>query len=222
MERISRPIRHFDPNVPLYTKGKRPLPETEDRALTAFILRALREALSKSESPPACPHCASRATMLAGRPHARLPRPTFLCRSCKRRFNRLTGTPLARLRHGSKLLAFVRLLSQQLSYAQAAERLEIDYTAVANWSAKLRLWLLQLDPSGEWESRVRLGLKPRPIAKCPRCGGTSIRFFGFNAESGERQLNCDSCKAVFRLTDVEGNIEFDVEYDPAIASGRLV
>lgn len=36
------PRRQFSPHVPLYTKGRRPIPETEDHALTVLVLRALR------------------------------------------------------------------------------------------------------------------------------------------------------------------------------------
>lgn len=213
--------RKFDPRVPLYTKGRRPIPETEDRALTAFVLRALHEARSTSESPPQCPHCGSRETLLAVRVHARLPRPTFLCRQCRRRYNRLTGTPLARLRHEQKLMEFARLLSQQISYAQAAERLEVDYSAIANWTARFRQWLLQLDPTGAWESRVRIGVKPKPDVPCPRCGVREVRFHGFDSQSGERRLSCSICNAVFQLRVVADALELVEAYDPAIASGRL-
>jgi transposase-like protein len=219
---MTLPRRQFDPHVPLFTKGRRPIPETEDRALTACVLRALREARSRSEVPPVCPHCGSRATILASRPHARMPRPTFRCRDCGRCYNRLTGTPLARLRHEDKLLAFARLLSQQISYAQAAARLDVDYTAIANWVAKFRLWLLQIDPSGEWESRVRIGVKPRPDAPCPRCGVRAVRFHGFDSQTGERRMCCASCRAVFPLIAIGEALELVEAYDPAIASGRLV
>src|ERR1700674_3292515 len=62
---------------------------------------------------------------------ARMPMPTFQCNSCRRRFNRLTGTPVARLRHPDKLYKFVPLLSRQMSYKEAAEILQVDYSAVA-------------------------------------------------------------------------------------------
>ncbi len=215
------PRRSFDPHVPIYTKGQRPIPATEDRALTAFVLQALREARSKSEVPPNCPHCGSRETLLASRVHARLPRPAFLCRTCNRRYNRLTGTPLARLRHENKLIEFARLLSQQISYAQAADRLEVDYSAIANWSARFREWLWQLDPTGAWESRVKIGLKPKPDVMCPRCSVRSVRLYGFDSQSGERRLSCTSCHSVFPFRDV-GEITMVEAYDPAIASGRLV
>jgi transposase-like protein len=160
-------------------------------------------------------------TILATRVHARQPRPAFKCRTCERQFNRLTGTPLARLRHEAKLPFFVRLLSQQLSYAQAAERLGVDYTAVANWCAKFRLWLRQIDPTGQWESRARLGVKSKPGVPCPRCGALAVRFHGFDSDSGERRLSCSACRAVFLLREVGDSLQLVAGYDPAIASGRL-
>ncbi|MHC6083262.1 hypothetical protein ACYT85_08490 [Ralstonia solanacearum] len=39
--------------------------------------------------------------------------PKFACHGCGRHFNRLVGTPLARLTHKDALPGFIRLLSQQ-------------------------------------------------------------------------------------------------------------
>ncbi len=215
--------RRFDAAIPVFTKARRPIPESEDRELTAYLLRALREARSRSEAPAACPHCGSRDTALAGRAHARMPRPSFLCQRCGKKFNRLTGTALARLRHERKAREFVRLLSQQLSYAQAAERLGVDYSAIANRCAKFRLWLLQLDPDGHWENRVRLGLKPRLVGNCPRCGSPTMRFHGFASSSGERRVRCTSCKSVSALrTMSDAGMQLVTACDPAIESGRLI
>ena len=219
---MNLPERQFDPTIPLYTKGRRPIIDTEDPVLTAFLLLAMRDVYSKSKLPFACPHCGDRNTFLVGQAHARMPRPSFMCRLCQKRFNRLTGTPLARLRHEDKLPAFVRLLSQQLSYAQAARRLSVDYSAIANWVAKFRLWLFQLDPSGKWESRVRLGIKPRPVTPCLRCASTTVRFSGFDSQAGHRRLSCDTCGAIFPLNKVADNqVDIVVTYDPAMATGGL-
>jgi transposase-like protein len=135
----SRP-RNFRGDFPLTRKSGPLKVHTEDAALTRYLVRALKEARSPSLKPPACPYCRSRLTILAGRPHARMPLPAFQCNSCSRRFNRLTGTPLARLRHADKLFEFVRLLSSQMSYKEAAEILKVDYSAIANWGEKFRTW----------------------------------------------------------------------------------
>ncbi len=215
--------RRFDAAIPVFTKARRHIPESEDREPTVYLLRALREVRSKCEVPVACPHCGSRDTALAGRAHARMPRPSFLYQSCGKKFNRLTSTPLARLRHERKALEFVRLLSQQLSYAQAAERLDVDYTAIVNWCAKFRLWLLELDPGGHWESRVRRGLKPKLVGNCPRCCFPTMRLHGFDSSSGERRVRCASCKSVSALrTMPNAGIQLVTAYDPAIEFGRLI
>lgn len=138
-----------------------------------------------------------------GRPHARLPRPAFHCLCCKRRFNRRTGTPLLHLRYPDKMPPFVRLLSQQLTIREAARRLDVSIELIAAWTTKFRRWLLQLDPSGQWEAKVRLGLKPRPVIRCPRCGDDAPKYFkGYN-RSGLRQLLCRACGAYFDLADAE-------------------
>ena len=212
--------RLFRSDLPLTRKSGPFDVDTEDKALTRYLERVLRETRSLSLDPPTCPYCVSRLTILSIRPHARLPMPAFRCNACGKGFNRLTGTPLARLRHANKLPQFIRLLSCQMSYKQATEVLEVDYSAVANWAEKFRAWLLLLDPTGAWEARVRLGIKPRPLIACPACGDDqSIRFAGFYDESGARRLACRSCNAIFKSPDaMQGThfVESAIAYDPIV------
>jgi transposase-like protein len=220
----SRP-RNFRADLPLTRKSGPSKVHTEDTALTRYLVRALKEARSPSLKPPACPYCHSRLTILAGRPHARMPMPAFQCNSCSRRFNRLTGTPLARLRHADKLFEFVRLLSSQMSYKEAAEILKVDYSAIANWAEKFRTWLLELDPSGGWEARARLGIKPRPLVPCPICGkDTRVRFFGFHQDSRTRRLMCRACLVTWALSTTQGEeglpLPTTVAYDPRVSRLR--
>jgi transposase-like protein len=222
--RMNPPPRHLRGDIPLTRKSKLSLAPDEDKELTRYLTRALKDARSMSLRPPACPHCHSLATILLGRPHARMPMPAFRCESCSKTFNRLTGTPLARLRHAEKLYGFVRLLSSQMSYKEAAEILQVDYTAIANWAKKLRAWLMQLDPTGAWESRVRLGIKPRPIGDCPQCGkNTAIRFFGFADDARTRRLSCGFCRMTFTVPKANVGryeVKTEVAYDP-VARARL-
>jgi hypothetical protein len=136
--------------------------------------------------------------------------PAFRCASCSRTFNRLTGTPLARLRHADTLYAFVKLLSFQMSYMEAGEILQVDYSAIANWAEKLRAWLLQLDPTGAWESRVLAeskdgvtiqagnqtapGRRLFPMRQRRRHPG----FFGFADDGRTRRLTCLACRITFQ------------------------
>jgi len=155
-----------------------------------------------------------------------MPMPAFQCDSCSRRFNRLTGTPRARLRHADKLFEFVRLLSSQMSYKEAAEILKVDYSAIANWAEKFRTWLLELDPSGGWEARVRLGIKPRPLVPCAICGkDTHVRFFGFHQDSRTRRLVCRACLVTWALPTTQGEeglppLQTTVAYDPRVSRLR--
>jgi len=213
------PKRIFSADVPQFHKQNGAvLPDTEDIELTAFLSSALQEFYSLSEAPPPCPLCQSNNTELLSRVHARLPLPAFRCRACGlRQFNRLTGTPLARLRR-AKIPAFIRLLSQQMPYAEATRRLGVDYTAVENWTKKFRIWLLQLDPSGKWEARVRLGIKVRPHIQCPYCGLEGEKYFS-NFFAGQRAIKCPGCSKRFGLKDAEAAIQKPVElkifYEPS-------
>ncbi|WP_098495034.1 DUF746 domain-containing protein [Collimonas sp. PA-H2] len=212
------PKRVFSADVPQFKQNGGVLPDTEDTELTAFLDDALQEIYSKSEVPPPCPFCKSTNTGLASRPHARLPLPSFLCRTCRlRQFNRVTGTPLMRLR-AAKLPAFIHLLSQQMSYAEAMRRLGVDYTAVENWTKKFRTWLLQLDPSGKWEARVRLGIKVRPHIQCPYCGLEGEKHFSAFLV-GQRAIRCPDCNRRFGLKNAETMIqkpaELKIFYEPS-------
>jgi transposase-like protein len=216
----SRP-RNFRADFPLTRKSGPLKVYTEDAALTRYLVRALKEARSPSLKPPACPYCCSRLTILAGRPHARMPMPAFQCNSCSRRFNRLTGTPLARLRHADKLFEFVRLLSSQMSYKEAAEILKVDYSAIANWAEKFRTWLLELDPSGAWEARARLGIKPRPLVPCPICGkDTHVRSVVLTRVVALADW-CVACLVTWALSTTQGEeglpLQTAVAYDPRVS-----
>ncbi|WP_158229210.1 DUF746 domain-containing protein [Collimonas sp. PA-H2] len=196
-------------------------PDSEDKTLTVYLEQALAEVYSKNLHPPACPHCFSRRTILAARPRANEPKPSFFCKTCDRRFNRLTGTPLARLRYAELMPAFFRLLSQQLPYEDAARRLNVYVPLIRNWAKKIRQWLLQLDPSGEWEAKVRLGIKLRPHLRCPRCDVPGEkRFFGRDAVHG-RKLLCPACNTSFSVKDAERllqqKVRLEVLYDPGKA-----
>lgn len=128
-----------------------------DADLTAFLLTAWRKLHSASHRPPQCPRCRARKSTYDGTDGSSLP--LFHCGGCRQRFSRLTGTPMARLRLEDKAEAFFNLASQQVSVAEAARRLGIKSETVRHWSIQTRLWLLTLDPQGDWERRVQLGVR---------------------------------------------------------------
>jgi hypothetical protein len=57
----------------------------------------------------------------------------YKCRSCKRTFNALTGTPLARLRQRGKWLAQARALAEGLSVRGAAAQMGVHRTTAFRW-----------------------------------------------------------------------------------------
>lgn len=192
--------------------------DSEDPELTSYLERVLAEKLSLSAEPFDCPHCHSNRTCLLQAPTANQPRPFFRCNDCELRFSRLTGTPLAGLHHLAIMPAFIRLLSQQIPYEEARKRLGVSHQAIAQWTKKFRLWLFRIDPSGKWEARVRLGIKPRPHIRCPRCDTDGEkRFSGVDRIDG-RLLFCPACRCRFYVRDAERlaqkKVQMKIWYDP--------
>lgn len=131
----------------------------EDLDLTAFLLLHIDAVLSSNPEPrPTCFHCGSVQVGIGRYRNAlsghRIPR--FLCRTCNWEFTRLHGTPLYN-RRLQKVDALLRLLSLPISCASAAEMLRTGSVQISDWVRELRSWLLELDPTGQWEALVRLG-----------------------------------------------------------------
>lgn len=193
----SGPPRKFDATLPL-SAAHQAYPDSEDPQLTAYVQGLLAEYHSKHGTPvPPCPGCGSNDTRYHCRPNRFVPLPLFRCRSCKRTYSRVTGSPLARLRHVGKMPAFIRLLSQQISLEEASFRLGLDVECISNWLARFRQLILLHDPSGQWESRVRLGIKFQFSGTCSRCEYTGPFRHGGPALTGERRVICPSCRGVF-------------------------
>ncbi|CAJ4616049.1 DNA-binding protein [Burkholderia pseudomallei] len=144
-------------------------PDTEqDRGLTAFLTAQIAPLLSEShELRPRFPRCGSRHINSAGfrtRPIGRLP--MFECQMCRRYFSRTAGTPLGE-KHLKKLDLFVFLLSQPISCLEAGKQMGSLPDDIGQRVKVWRAWLLQLDPSGQWERRVRLGGRPTELNPAP-------------------------------------------------------
>jgi transposase-like protein len=77
-----------------------------------------------------CPHCGSDRVQHWGSSHG-LPR--YRCIACKRTFNPLTGTSLARLRSKDKWFLFLRALTQKKSIRKSAELCGIDNSTALRW-----------------------------------------------------------------------------------------
>ncbi len=85
------------------------------------------EAQGKSDH---CPHCGSGHVVRNGSASG-LQR--YKCRSCRRTFNALTGTPLARLRHKSKWLTQAEVLCDGVTITQASDLLKVARSTAFRW-----------------------------------------------------------------------------------------
>jgi len=190
------PIRRLDHALPVLDRGQG-FPWREDPALTAFLQGHIAEALSKNPDPPACHYCGGHQVTLRyrGRPPNGIP--YFNCQQCGKGFNRRTGTALQSFLRCDKLDAFLPLLSQQRSIASTSDMLGVSRAMLARWVRVFRKWLLELDPSGEWEAKVRLGMRPElPKLQCPSCDNQQ-QFFRHGFVDGNRQgkrlFRCKAC-----------------------------
>jgi transposase-like protein len=195
------PARQFDPNLTIFSRVPQDRPETEDTELTEYLRRAIAEVMSVDRKPPRCPHCRGMLTRLVKPARPTEPRiPIFRCADCERNFNRVTGTPLARS-HLREIEAFLPLLSRQQTCRVAAQLLAMKPETVAIRVRRFRAWLLQLDPTGHWESKVRLGLVPMPDIACIFCGHHGkVHYRGFHekpVDSLNRTCWCTACGRYF-------------------------
>ena len=77
-----------------------------------------------------CPHCGGRRLQRWGHSHG-LPR--YRCNGCRRSFNALTGTPLARLRKKDRWAAQTAAMLAGESLAKAAKRCGVAASTAFRW-----------------------------------------------------------------------------------------
>ncbi|WP_406869851.1 DUF746 domain-containing protein [Paraburkholderia fungorum] len=199
----------FDFRGPLRDNSPLPRKCVEDEELTRFLKIHVDQVLSDSIEPPPCPHCGSHCTRLASAKRATSPLPQFQCRACARLYSRTTRTPLANMLRKDILYGILPLLSQHRPLAHAADQLGTTPEIVKAWVRRFREWLLVLNPAGDFERRVRLGLKaPRPVLDCPHCRKqVEARPHGFKrtrklsaAELKRRLFRCTECNGFFDVS----------------------
>lgn len=88
------------------------------------------EVIETQAKPARCPHCGNPGMVRNGSAHG-LQR--YKCRSCRRSFNALTGTPLARLRQKPKWLAYAEVLRDGATITEAAKRLKVARSTAFRW-----------------------------------------------------------------------------------------
>ena len=77
-----------------------------------------------------CPHCRGQSLQRWGYASG-LPR--YRCGDCRRSFNALTGTPLARLRMKERWASQIQALITGESLVKAAKRCDVDVTTAFRW-----------------------------------------------------------------------------------------
>ena len=85
---------------------------------------------SSATEPRCCPHCQGTALYRHGHVSG-LQR--YCCRTCRRTFNALTGTALARLRKKGKWFGFSQALGASLSLRRAATAVQVHRNTALRW-----------------------------------------------------------------------------------------
>jgi transposase-like protein len=92
---------------------------------------SMRELLESQDADQRhCPHCKSLHVVVWGSAHG-LHR--YRCRDCRRTFNALTGTPLARLRHKENWLTFAAALQDAVSVRKSAKACGVAPSTAFRW-----------------------------------------------------------------------------------------
>ncbi len=117
-----RQVRHLDAEQRAQLRRQLQNPQRLDD-VTAVLEQQLA-------SPPACPRCSHPRCVRNGHADG-LQR--YQCRGCKRSFNALTGTPLARLRLRAKWGLQAQALQEGFSVRRAAQHLGVHRTTAFRW-----------------------------------------------------------------------------------------
>lgn len=100
------------------------------------------DVVDSAEGKPVCPDCESNAVIRYGCQDGLQ---TFKCKACGRRFNRLSKTPLSRLRHRDKWRKAVEAIEQKSTLSQMQANLEICRDTAHRWRHR---FLKTLEHSG--------------------------------------------------------------------------
>ncbi|MFZ2451096.1 MAG: IS1595 family transposase [Methylovulum miyakonense] len=141
---------------------------------------------TRFELKPACPHCAgirlSRYGSASGLQRYR-------CQSCRKTFNALTGTPLARLRHKPKWLVYLAAVAESKTVRQSAAEAGVHRNTRFRWRHRF-LAGISLDRPGALEGiteadetyLLESDKGKRNLSRKPRKRGGSARQRGISDE----------------------------------------
>lgn len=127
-EQFQKLVEQLDELTPEQREAvARSLAADGDLAETAALVEA------RFTDKATCPHCHDEGQKWGFSAGLR----RYRCRSCKKTFNALTGTPLAFLKKRSKLAAYGQAMVDGLSLRKAAKRVGINLTTAFDWRHRL-------------------------------------------------------------------------------------
>lgn len=112
------------------------LTRTQRQKVAAELAASERQAASVAivegsiGAQPSCPHCGGQQVVRNGVAHDLQ---CYKCRGCRKTFNALTGTPLARLRMKGKWLGQTAVLRDGVTITKAAETLGVARSTAFRW-----------------------------------------------------------------------------------------
>lgn len=154
----------------------------------------------------ACPHCGNSKLYRHGSAHG-LQR--YRCRACHRTFNALTATPLARLRHRSKWLDYLKTMIQSLPLRQSAVEIGVHRNTALRWRHRFLNWVKRDRPGalqGITEADETYLLESDkgscPLTRRPHKRGASASKRGLSKEQVCILVACDRSEQT--LAEVTG------------------
>ena len=116
-------------SLPVPKDARHDIRETSGSGMLEEALSSAATSMAESRQPP-CPHCRSDDVTHWGAAHGF---PRYRCRSCRRTFNILTKTPLARLRNKERWPTFVGTMIELRSIRRSAAACEVSVTTSSRW-----------------------------------------------------------------------------------------
>lgn len=104
-----------------------------------------------------CPHCQSSKTVKNGKARLkdRRQRQNYLCRSCGKRFNDRTNTPMARLRTPPEIVSAALIIrSEGLGIRATGRSFEKSHTTIMGWEERFAEQLKNFSPHAPSDEEV--------------------------------------------------------------------
>ena len=135
-----------------------------------------------------CPHCSSAAVIKDGRDDTQPHRQRYQCRSCRRRFDDLTGTIFAG--HHRPLRTWITclyLMGLNLSGLQIAKELDMNKDDARAMIQQLRQGIVDRRPPAALSGTVECKAPPKlcfPVRFLPSCGDSPLPLLSIFGKPG--------------------------------------